>query len=217
MYFSYLVIVLLSYSIFVAGIIGAFRFNQIREIYKPFIYLIWIGCLNEAISTYLMFSGYYTIFNGTIYEICESIFLLWFFKKLRVLKTKAFYLLLSAFVVLWLTEVFFKTHLKTSFTYYFNAVYYFCIVLLSIRAINNLLFTEKELLKNSTFLICSGMIIFFTYSIISRMFWLFDQNFSNAFFRNVQDIFFLINFLTNLIYALAVLWMRKRQAFTLQF
>jgi hypothetical protein len=100
---------------------------------------------------------------------------------------------------------------------YYFAIYYLFVVLFSIRAINDLLFTERQLAKNPTFLICIGMIAFFTFGIISKMFWFFNVNISTDFLNNVATIYFIINFLANLIYALAVLWMQKRQAFTLQF
>jgi len=96
-------------------------------------------------------------------------------------------------------------------------MYSFCVVLLGIRVINDLLFTERDLLKNPTFLICIGIIIFFTYQIIEEMFWLYGLKESAIFRQNIQSILMIINLLSNLIYALAILWMRKRQAFTLQF
>jgi len=218
MHFSYSTAVVFGFSILISGIIGILRFNQIRDTYRPFIYLIWIGCFNEMLSLYLALNHHYTIVNSIIYSLCESILLLWFFKKLGLFKRKhSFNLLAVLFVTIWLIEVLSRKRFGTSFTYYFNVIYYFSIVLLSIRAINDLLFTERELLKNPTFLICIGLIIFFTYGIVHRMFWLAGLKNSPIFLMNVQSILIIINFLTNLIYALAVLWMRKRQAFTLQF
>ena len=218
MYFSYTTIVILAYSIYISGILGLIRFKHIRDVYKPFIYLIWVGCCNETLTYFIGKMGYYTYVNGAIYELLESLLLLWFFKRLGVFKRKYFLqLLIILFVSLWVAETFFAHRFGTSFTYYYNAVYFFFIVILSIQAINDLLFTEKELLKNPTFLICVGLIIFFTYGIIVRMFWLFGLNISNDFVKSVHTILIVINLLANLIYALAVLWMRKRQAFTLRF
>lgn len=218
MHFSYTTILLMSFSIFFAGIMGIIRFNQIRDIYKPFIYLIWIGCFNEVLSAYLALSGYYTIINGSIYSLCEAIFLLWFFKRLGVLKANfLLYLLISVFIAVWVAESFFAGRFGARFTSYSDIVYSFCVVLLSVRAVNNLLFTEKDLLKNPTFLICIGLMIFFTYEIIERTFRIYGLKNSSEFRMNVETILILTNFLANLIYGLAVLWMRKREAFTLRF
>jgi len=60
------------------------------------------------------------------------------------------------------------------------------------------LFVEKDLLRNATFLICVGLIIFFTYQIIQRMFELFGLRDSIDFRRNVSRILSIINCFTNL-------------------
>jgi hypothetical protein len=219
MYLSYTMVIIFSFSIFVSGVIGVFRFNQISSKYKPFIYLIWIGCLNEMANFYLPRLGYYSFINSDIYELCESLLLLWFFKRLGVFggKKTVLFFLVVLFVSIWVLETFFTNKFGTSFTYYFNLVYFFFVVLFSIWAINNLLFTERVLLKNPTFLICIGLIVFFTYGIIERMFMLYGLQVSASFNHNLQNIRILSNLLTNLIFAFAVLWMHKREAFTLQF
>jgi len=219
MHLNFTIAMILSFSIFIAGVIAIFRFAQIRDIYRPFVYLIWIGCITEAVSTYFAYVYHNNLAILAIYRLCESLLLLWFFSKLGIFKNldKLLYLLMAVFVIIWLGENFLSSHFKVRLTFYFDIVYALCVVLLSIRAINDLLFTEKELLKNPTFLICIGLIIYFTYQIIQRMFGLYGLRDSADFRRGVQTILMLINCLTNLIYALAVLWMRKRQPFRFQF
>jgi hypothetical protein len=219
MYLSYTVGMLLSFSIFIAGVIGIFKFAHIGDIYRPFVYLIWVGCVAEALNTYFAYVYHNNIIVGVIYSLCESLLLLWFFSKLGIFKKhrKILYVLITTFVAIWLADNFFSSHLGANVAFYFDIVYALSVVLLSIRAINELLFTEKELLKNPTFLICIGLIIFFTFQIIDRMFRLYGLRDSYDFRRSVQAILTLVNFFTNLIYALAVLVMHKRKAFTFQF
>ncbi len=219
MTFNYTVGTILSFSILIAGVIGIFRFAQIRDIYRPFIYLIWIGCITEVVSTYFAYVYHNNLAVGAIYRLCESLFLLWFFSRLGIFtkQSKILYALSGIFVVIWLTDNFLSSHLTKNVTFYFDIVYALSIVLLAIRAINDLLFTEKNLLKNPTFLICIGLVIFFTYQIIQRMFWLYGLRESAEFRRSVQIILYIINCLTNLIFALAIVWMRKRQPFTFSF
>jgi len=219
MYWSYTVEKILSSSIFISGIIGIFRFNEIRSIYRPFVYLIWIGCVAEVLGAYFAYVYHNNLAVGAIYRLCESLFLLWFFNELNLFKNqkRLLYSLASLFVVIWLAENFLISHFNLRITYYFDIVYALSVVLLSIKAVNDLLFIEKELLKNPTFLICIGLIIYFTYKIMQRMFDLYGLKDSIDFRVNVQRILALINCFTNLIFALAVLWMRKRQPFTLQF
>jgi hypothetical protein len=219
MQWNYTVILVLSCSIFIAGIIGVIRFSQITDVYRPFIYLIWIGCITELLTTYFAYVYHNNLAITTIYSLCESLFLLWFFNRLGIFKNqnKLLYSLAILFIGIWLADTFLSSHLNARMTFYFDIVYALSVVLLSIRAINNLLFTEKELLKNPTFLICIGLIIFFTYQIMQRLFGLYGLKESAEFRRSVQRIMIVINCLSNLIYALAVLWMRKRRAFTFQF
>lgn len=219
MHLDFTTAAILSLSIFIPGLIGIFRFHQIRSVYRPFIYLMWVGCINEPISIYLALHHHYTIVNGVIYALCESLLLLWFFKVLGVFKRhkNILYVLIFIFIATWVIENFFSKRFGTSFGLYFDIFYSLCVVLLSIRAINDLLFIERDLLKNPTFLICVGLIIFFTYEVINRMFWLYGLDNSDEFVHSVQNILMIINVLTNLIFALGILWMRKKQAFTLQF
>lgn len=219
MHWDYRVTMILSLSILIAGIIGIVRFTQIRDIYRPFVYLVWIACAAETLNIYLAYAFHNNLAVGVVYNICESLFLLWFFNKLGIFKNHKtiLYLLIGFFVLVWLADVLLSSRVNQRITYYFDIVYAFTVVLLSIRAINDLLFTEKELLKNPTFLICMGLIIFFTYQIIQRMFGLYGLKDSAEFRRSVQRIMAIINCLANLIYAVAILWMRKRQPFRFQF
>jgi len=218
MQFNYYTTLILSSSILIPAIIAIFRYNQISSVYRPFIYLIWIGCLAEILGAYFAYVYQNNAAVGAIYRLCESLFLLWFFSKLGIFNNhkSLLYFLTLVFIIIWFAEVFFSKSFS-NFTFYFDMAYALTIVLLSIRSVNDLLFVEKDLLRNPTFLICVGLIIFFTYQIIQRMFGLYGLKDSLDFRRNVQRILSIINCLTNLIYALAVLWMRKRQPFKFQF
>lgn len=219
MHWNYTVAVILSFSIFIAGIIGIFRFAQIQDIYRPFIYLIWIGCVTELLSIYFAYRYHNNLIIQTVYTLVESLLLLWFFNKLGVFKGKKrfMYTLVVLFVTIWVVENFGGNNFGSRLSFYFDIFYALFIVLLSIRAVNELLFTEKDLLKNPTFLICIGLIIFFTYQVIQRMFGLYGLKDSFDFRIGVQRIMSVINCLSNLIFAMAVLWMRKKKAFTMQF
>jgi hypothetical protein len=205
-------------SILIGSILAILKFGEIRSIYYPFIYLLWIGSINEIISYILMVHGHYNIINGIIYDLTESILLLWFLKNLGVFfkRRYLFYLFITVFVLVWIIESFFKNRFS-NFNSYFNITYSFSIVILTINALNIILFKERQIIKNPAFLICIGIIIFFTYKIMVEVFWLSGLEENGSFSTNVYYILTFINLICNLIYALAVLWMRKKQAFTLQF
>ena len=219
MHWNYTVTVILSLSIYVAGIIGIVRFNKIQDIYRPFIYLVWIGCITEVVSIYFAYRYRNNLAISTIYALLESLLLLWFFAKLGVFKKqkKVVYLFGAVFIISWAIDNFWGGGFGARYSFYFDTIYALFIVILSIRAINDLLFTERDLLKNPTFLICMGLIVFFTYQVIQRLFGLYGLKDSTEFRANVQRILYVINCITNLVFALAVSWMRKRRAFVFEF
>jgi hypothetical protein len=209
----------MALSIFIPGTLSVFRFNYIQKTYLPYIYLIWIGCANEIISIYCAFRFHNNIANNIIYTFIESLFLLWFFKGLGVFDGRKHFLnfLIVLFVGAWVTESFIVNPFGTQYTSYFDTVYAFCAVMFSIDVINRILLTETDVLKNPTFLICITIIIFFSFQIVERMFWVYGLRNSVEFRRGVQQITVVVNFASNFLYGLSVLWMQKRQAFTLQF
>jgi len=219
MHFSYYTTLILASSIVIPAIIGVVRFKYIAARYRPFLYLIWAGCLNEIVSVYCAFRFHNNIASNVAYSLIESFLLLWLFQRLKLFggKTWLLYSLALIFFCIWLFESFLANRFGSQFSVYFDVVYSFCVVLLSIRAINQLLTAETEILKNPTFLICIGFVIFFSYEIIERVFWIYGLENSLVFKQSVQAILFLTNFFTNLLFGLAVLWMKKKQGFIRQF
>lgn len=216
---SFTLIVIFSFSILLAGIIGLIRFSKIRDIYYPFIYLVWIAGINEVLSYLLVTNGKQNIINSNLYGLAEACLLMWFFYNLNILKKNktSYFALLAVFFVAWIVENFFVNSFGSSFSSFFIVLYSFPCVLFSISAINHIIITERDVVRHPAFLICIAIVIFFTYRILVEVFWFYGLDASKDFRMNVYDILIWINFLCNLIYALAILWMRKRQEFTLRF
>lgn len=209
----------MALCIFIPGILGVLKFPQIQNVYRPFIYLVWVGCVNEVISIYCAFRFHNNIANNIIYNFSESLFLLWFFKRLDIFEGRRHFLnfLVLLFAGVWCTESFVVHPFGTQYTCYFDTIYAFCVVMFSVDVINRLLLTETDVLRNPIFLICVTFIIYFSFQIIERMFWVYGVKNSEEFRRGVQQIMVIVNFLSNFIFGLSVLWMQKRRAFTLQF
>lgn len=209
----------MAFSIFIPGILAILKFHNIRNIYRPFIYLIWIGCANEVISIYCAFRFHNNIANNIIYNFTESLFLLWFFKGLDIFYGKKHFLnfLIILFVGVWFTESCIANPFGSQYTSYFDSIYAFCVVMFSIDVINRVLLTETDILRNPIFLICVTLIVFFSFQIVERMFWVYGLKNTVDFRRGVQNIMIVVNFLSNFIFGISVLWMQKRRAFTLQF
>lgn len=213
---NYYLIVTFSFSIFVAGIIGLFRFPKLQRSYYPFLVFIWLGCINETLSFVIVQQGANSIVNNNIYVLLEAMVILYFFKVNGALKTWAIGLAAFILLIVWTTEVFFIRSIH-EVGIYFRIAYSFTIVLASIETINKILVTgAKHLLKNAMFLICVAFICYFTYKILINTFWLYGLSKSMHFLSFIYTILIFINLFTNLFYALATLWIPRKQPSLLQ-
>lgn len=214
---NYTLAAIFSFSIGIAGIIGVIRFNKINPIFYPFIFLIWLGLVNEIISFLLIRSGYSNAVNSNIYVLLESILIAWFFKYQGLFNEKYwnFAGVIILLVTLWVVQNFIISSIHR-FTSYFNVVYSFIIVLMSIHLINRLIIREKRMIvRNPIFIICIGFILFYLCAVLIEIFWIYGLNSSKEFRFQVYQIMTIINLIVNLIYALAVLWIPRKQEYTL--
>ncbi len=206
------------FSILIAGIISLVRFSMIRREYYPFIFVIWLACINELLNFVLYKAHIYTVFPNNIYSLLEGLLMLWFFENMGTFRRiRGMRYILSVFIIgVWIADNV-AHHFSKDYNSYFNIACSFILSLLAITTINNLLVSEKKVLTNPAFLICCSAVIFFTYMIVVETFWIYGLDASKAFQAKVFNIQTGINLFCNLLYAFAVIWMRKKQEFTLQF
>jgi hypothetical protein len=208
-----------NFTIIIGATIGLIRFRRINPAFYPFLYIMWAGSVNEITSTVIVFLGYYNIINFNIYNLVESILGVWLFYRWHLFyqTNRLYYALLLTFSLTWLLDIVFISGFS-HFNSFYRIFYSFVLILLSINMINRLLFQERiSLLKNPVFLICSGFIIFYTLTVSTEAFFVYGLKLSPAFQENINYILNSANLLCNLIYALAILWMPRRQAFSLQY
>lgn len=211
---NFYVVVLLSASVYIAGIIGLVRFRKLKQNYYPFIFFVWAGCINELISFLLVMNKDYTYINSNIYVLVASVLILIFFKTNDLFKDNRllYYAIFSAFIAVWLYESFFRINIHKQIASYFRIFSSLVIILLSISLINSILLSSKERIsKYAPFLICVGLILFYTYKTIVEAFSIYGLESSQDFQLYVWYISVFVNFIANLIYALAVLWIPKKQ------
>jgi len=213
------IIIAFSLSIWLAAMFSIYKITNISRKFYPFILLIWIAALNETLSVILYKNGYYNIINSNIYSLLESFLLLWFFHELNSFKNNKWIVILLSiiYVFAWSWHNLVLHKFRTQFNSEFIIIYAFPVVLLSVTTINKLLMQKKDILRNSIFLICSGLLIFFTFNVIINIFYIYGLKLSDYVTGRIYDILSCINLLCNLIYALAVLCMTKKEAYTLQF
>jgi hypothetical protein len=214
---SYSLIDLFSFSIAIAAIIGLVRFKQLDRVYFPFILLLWLGLLKESIDSIMIQQGFSNAVSSNLYSLAESLLLLWFFKRWGSFSRRpwVFPALAGIFIVAWILEKLVFTGI-TRFSSYFIILYSFTIVLLSIGRVNRLILSEKKMLINQPqFLIFIGFIIFYTYSLLVEIFWIYGLNGSAEFRVQIYRILAWINLFVNLIFALSLLWIPRKREYTL--
>ena len=209
---NYWQVIIFSASIWIAAIIGWIRLSRLIPEYWPFLLCISIASLNEVISFIFTRYGHHTVINNNIYVLLESLFITWQFKNWGIFNRykKIFFIILSFFIILWMSENFTSTG-QPRIHFYFRVAYSFSIVIMSIH-INNLLIVtySRKLLKSPVFLICTGFIIYFTYKILVEAFWYYGLHASRDFRIHVYLLLTWINLIVNFIYAVALLWIPKK-------
>jgi hypothetical protein len=215
---------ILSLSILPAAVLGAVKFRKMDPSYRLFIYYIFFVLGFEVFVYSLMrFAEQHTAFNilgvsFNIYAIAEFSLLTWIFHKWGLFNNhqKVFLSILVVFLVSWflstlLTKGFYKRN------HYFAIAYSFALIFFSISAFNKLVIQERRsLLRNPKFWICLGIVIFYSYFVVSssvRILIIPNKN-NQEFFAKLLDINVYSNLLVNLLYALAIIWIPNKKNFT---
>ncbi len=203
-----------SYSVMLAAIIALFQYKKAVRSFLPFFVFIWAGAANEIVSHFTILYLRSNMMNNNIYVLIESLLLLWLFYCWQLFDRSKWLLwaLGASFILFWLAEVFVFSEI-TRVAAYFRVFYSFPIVLLSISMINRLLTQESgNLLKNAAFIICVAFVIYFTFKILLEIFYIYGMMHSRAFRTSVFDIMRVINLLCNLIYAVALIWIPRKNS-----
>lgn len=208
-----------SFSIIIPLSIIFFLKKWESKTFLPFIVLLGIGLLSEAIGWYFIFAYKNNLFIGNIYVFIESIVLLvqfsiWHNHKKQF---KKLFFLGLIFVIIWGVDNFIL-HQITTVNSLFRVSYALAIVFLSIEQINFVLITERSnVLLNARFLISIAFVIYYTYKSVFEVFYMINVRMSNNFYYALFNILISVNLFTNLLFAFAVLCIPKKQKFTLPF
>ena len=207
--------IIIGYSIAIPASIGLIRFSKINEAYRPFIYYCLLDMLNHSLS-YILIEAYHSnTINSNIFVLIEAILFVVLFRNWGIFKSKPlmFYVTLAMLGLVWIIDNL-VWHELGSINSFFRIVYSFILVFLSIQQMNVLIASaKKNLLYNSIFLICCGLIIYYSYKATIEVFFFIQLNASVSFYSNIFTILVLANLFVNLIFAWAVLWIPKKPKF----
>ena len=209
----YYVAVVIGYSIGIPAIIGLIRFSKITTEYRPFIYYCVLDVLNHTLSTILIRIYHNNIINSNIFVFIEALLFLWLFKTWRKSGVVMIYWLGIFLGILWIVDNIILHELNTVNSLY-RIGYSFVLVFLSIEQMNILITSVRtNLLKNACFMICAGIVIYYTYKATIEVFFFIRLEGSQRFYANIFKILVFVNLFVNLIFAWAMLWIPTRPKF----
>jgi hypothetical protein len=206
---------LVSQIVLIPLLIGLIRFNRTVASFQPFLLLLALAFISETISFIcirVLDTGNAVPVN--LYGLAESMVILYQFYVWGFLKRKhvLFIVLVSGTCALWITENLIFNKME-AFSPVFRVSYAFIVVLLSINEINFMIVRDnKNLLKNSRFLVCLGFITFFIYQIIYEASYFVGVE-SSVLLLKIVSMFNYINAFVNLIYAIAVLYIPVKEQY----
>ncbi len=179
--------------------------------YLPFLCFIITFSVNEIISLVMLsFFQEKKGLNCDIYFLLESIILFWIFKRWGLFKgrSKIYNVLPLVYILCWSLEINYRGFI--CFLPAFIIFYAFVAVIMSINMINNILLHElTKITYNPVFTISCSLLIFFIYAIIHVIFWLPELNTDVEFKWKVLTILNIINIVSNIGYATAVVQIQK--------
>ena len=198
---------LLSLTVLLPCTIGLIRFGKIPTSYRPFIVLMLAGLLSELASGYCIYKFNSNVWVVNVFFLCECLLIFYQFYVWRFnSKPRNWFSIVIALAVTgWIIEniVFYE---PVKFSPIFHISYSFLIVMLSIIEINYLITHERrQLFKNARFLICLVFVFFFLYQILLEWAYIVAAK-EKEIAQTILGYQSYINALTNIIYAVAILY-----------
>ena len=214
---NYIIRVVFNHSIIIAVIIAMIRFKSIISDYYPFIFIIWLGLVNESLSLIMIYSARSNAINSNVFVLLEYGLILFQFYKWNDSNSKKYYLLAGLGLLIWIADNFIINSIAQNNSL-FRVFYSFVIVFFSIDQVNKMIIYEKGvLLKNAMFIICITFLFYYGCKAFVEAFNVFHSALSNMLLKNLWIILYFVNVIANVLYALAILCLPTKQKFTLPY
>lgn len=207
-----------SLTVGIGALIGWIRIRKTDPAFYPFLWLLLLGFLHELSSLIVVERGYSNALTYNLFTLAEAMLICYQFYRWGLFEQnrKLYYVIQFLLAAGWLMELLFREGLETYFSYFIIG-YATLIVFMAINVLNNVLFKEPGLmLFQPEFLICMGLIVYFTYTILVEVFWFYGLNKSSIFRIRIYELFGYINLFTNLVFAFATLWIPLKRHYIMQ-
>jgi hypothetical protein len=206
-----------SFVIIIPAVIAMIRFSVIDEVFKPLAYNIWIGLSAEILAHIFRITIKNNLYVFNVYMYFDLITFLWLFyrwgafEKISRLKIICFIVFFS---LVWIWDNLYQHQLGGK-NFIFRICYSMVLLLVAIDQLNNVVIKSNHSLNYNPYIYITVAIIFYyAYSI-------FISLFNSPLFHPTAKlwkwnmlIYVIINVITNLLFAISFIWMRKKVKFT---
>lgn len=195
--------------------------------FYPFVYNLLVTVLVEIL---IGFQHNYSVITKitNVFSLADFCLFAWLFHNwgLFNFNKKAFYATLGVFFLLWVYITFFFSGFS-NINNLFLLLYSFALIFFSVTTFNKIVVQQRiNIFENARFWICIGIIIFYSFFIVTRATDLSTisikdvgnvLNSKTSFKDDLQKINAYSNILVNLLYAVAVIWIPRQKNTTMLF
>jgi hypothetical protein len=214
---SYLLAIVLNFSIVIAAAIAIMRFKLIVRSFYPFVFLLWLGAANEALSLILIYRTGSNTVTSNIFVFAEFLLILWQFYTWNDASKRKYLVIALAGMAVWFADNCILHSLSQNNSL-FRSFYSFIILLFSISEGTRIVLYEKgSLLKNAVFIICITFLFYYGCKSYVEMMNAFHLGLAADTLWNLWIIMYFVNAISNLLYAFAILCIPTKQEFILPY
>ena len=205
---------ILNYSIWIPAILALIRFRSVISRFYPFLIVILLGALNEVLSVFYVFNAGSNAVSSNIYVLLEFFLILLQFYKWNKSACRKLLLLGVAGFSIWIADNLILHTLERNNSL-FRVSYSFMIILISVDRISKIVIFEKAVLfKNAMFGLCFVFAFYFSCKAFVESFDMFAIGLSTELLQNLMKLMTFVNFISNLLYSLVILWIPKNRSYT---
>ena len=215
---NYTLTIFLNHSIILAAVLSLVRYKVIKRSYYPFIFLIWLGLVNESISLLLAYTIRNNALNSNVFVLLEYFTVLYqFYKWNEGDGGRKYFVLACVGVMIWTADNFIINAI-TQNNSLFRACSSLIIVFLTVGQLSKIIvFQRGMLLKNAMFIICITFLFYFSCKAFVESLNAFHLGLSRRVLGNLWVMLYFVNFISNLLYAIAVLCIPMKHKFISQY
>lgn len=200
-----------AFSILIPFVASIVRFKRLSYTYIPLFWLLLAGLINETLSFCVAFWYRNNHYNSNLYILVEYLLLLWLFY--RICQQKMHWSITAAVAgtLIWICDNIWLHSMESSNTV-FRIFSSLSILWLSINQLTSLIFSGLyNNYKATGILICASFCIYYIYRSFVLLFKFIFNEAGAAFETKLWLVVNLINLVTNITIAIAILCLPKRQ------